>query len=85
MQAIMEAIMLADKDSNYHISDKELNELTLRLRVIAAGGRLSSQSPSSISQDKIKAAFKKAMTNQGASLGGIHSHLQAQQQGGALI
>ena len=73
MQAIIEAILLADKDSNYHISEKELDEMMLRLRVFA--GRSSS-----ISEDEIRASFKHAMTSQGASLGRIHSHLQAQQQ-----
>jgi hypothetical protein len=73
MQAIIEAIMLADKDSNSFISEKELDEMMIRLRVFASPS-------SSISEDEIRSAFKKAMTSQGASLGRIHSHLLAQEE-----
>ena len=69
--------MLADKDENYQISEKELNELMLRLKVIG-GSRSSLSNHTSITEDIMKAAFAKAMTNQGASLGRIHSHLQGQ-------
>ena len=71
--------MLADKDGNYHISEKELNELSLRLKVIA-GSRSSLNNHSPMTEDAIKMAFSNAMTNQGASVGRIHSQLQHQRQ-----
>ena len=79
MQALMEAIMLADKDSNYYLSDKELDQVMLRLKVFVSTSSTGGRSHQRFSEETIRTAFKNAMTHQGASLGRIHSHLQAQQ------
>jgi hypothetical protein len=69
--------MKADKDEDAHISEKELDEVMLRLKMFA--GRRGNKGPK-FDDEAIRAAFKNVMTNQGASLARIHSAIRKEQQ-----
>jgi hypothetical protein len=66
--------MKADKDENAFISEKELDEVMLRMKMFA--GRRGPK----FDEAAIRAAFKSAMTQQGASLLRVHSALQKQRK-----
>lgn len=70
LHALLGAMMKADKDGNALISENELDEVILRMKVF--GGRKSSK----FDESAIRAALKSAMTAQGASLHRVHSALQ---------
>ncbi|KAG7369176.1 hypothetical protein IV203_031919 [Nitzschia inconspicua] len=74
VQAILATIMKADKNNNSFICEKELDEVMLRLRAIA--GRKDPK----FDEEAIRAAFKSAMTEQGAALLRVHSALQKQRK-----
>lgn len=67
--------MRADKDENAFISEKELDEVMLRLKVFS--GRRTGPN---FDEAAIRAAFKSAMTEQGACLLRVHNALKKQRQ-----
>jgi hypothetical protein len=68
--------MKADKDENAFISEKELDEVMLRLKVF---GSRRGKGPK-FDEELVRAAFKSSMTDQGASLVRIQSAIRKQQQ-----
>lgn len=74
IQALLSAIMKADKDENAFLSERELDEVMLRMKVFA--GRKGPK----FDEAAIRAAFKNVMTEQGASLLRVHSALQKQRK-----
>jgi hypothetical protein len=76
LHSLLAAIMKADRDQNSLISEKELDELMLRMKISAG----SSKTESKFDEASIRAAFKSVMTEQGASLLRMHSAIQKQRQ-----
>jgi hypothetical protein len=74
LQALLTAIMKADRDENSFISEKELDEVMLRMKAFA-----SKKGPK-FDEAAIRAAFKSVMTEQGASLLRVRSALRKQRK-----
>ena len=72
---MLAAILKADKDEDSFISEKELDEVMLRMKVF--GGR---QNGPKVDEETIRKAFKAMITSQGVHLSRIHSALEKQRQ-----
>jgi hypothetical protein len=70
IQELMSSILKADKDCDFILTDKELDEVLARMRVVA--GRNGSK----FDEQAIRAAFKNSLTRKGSSLIRIHSTMQ---------
>ncbi|KAL3908284.1 MAG: hypothetical protein SGILL_008541, partial [Bacillariaceae sp.] len=75
IQAMLAAIMKADKDEDAFISEKELDEVMLRMKIF--GGR---NGIPNMNEEAIRAAFKNMITSQGVHLTRIHSALEKQRK-----
>jgi hypothetical protein len=74
LQGILAAMLKADRDENALISEKELDEVMLRMKIFSRKKR------SKFDEGAIRAAFKSVMTEQGASLLRVHSALEKQRK-----
>lgn len=63
----MSAILNADRDCDYMLKEKELDEVMIRMRVFAG------RNGSNFDEEAIRAAFKGSLTRKGSSLIRIHS------------
>jgi hypothetical protein len=74
LHSLLAAMMIADKDGNSYINDTELDEVMLRMKVF------SRNKGPKFDEDSIRAAFKSAMTDKGASLSRIHNALREERR-----
>ncbi|KAL3893446.1 MAG: hypothetical protein SGARI_008168 [Bacillariaceae sp.] len=72
---MLSAILKADKDEDSFISEKELDEVMLRMKVF--GGRKNGPK---VDEETIRKAFQAMITSQGVHLSRIHSALEKQRQ-----